>query len=246
VPGNVDMALMLKELQRKGKVELIGATNYDVGHMREMFDAGVDIASHTVQYSLLDRRPTHGMVDLCRQHNCKLLSYGALGGGLFSERWLGVPDPGRPAFENVSLDKYYRIVVDFGGWDLFQELLRALRQIAERHGVSIGNVACRYVLDQPQVAAVIIGARSQEHLAANLKTFFLSLDARDRAAIDSVLSRSTGPKGDCYEIDRLENRDALEEVKTTYFDVVDGKLITKTRSRVVVSEPYGHYLVNRT
>ena len=64
IPGNVEVALTLKELQKEGKIHQIGATNYDVKHVKEMVDAGVDIVSHTVQYSLLDRRPENGMVDL--------------------------------------------------------------------------------------------------------------------------------------------------------------------------------------
>jgi aryl-alcohol dehydrogenase-like predicted oxidoreductase len=231
IPGNVEMALMLKELQAKGKIDLIGATNYDVPRMTEMFDAGVDIASHTVQYSLLDRRPARGMAELCARHRCRLLCYGVIGGGLISEKWLGIPDPGRPAFENVSLDKYYRIIVDFGGWSLFQELLRTLQDVARRHAVSIANVASRYVLDRSQVGAIVIGARSAEHLADNLRVFSFALDAHDYAAIEAVLSRSTGPAGDVYEIDRAENRDALEEVKTSYFDVANGALVQKQREK---------------
>jgi hypothetical protein len=46
-----------------------------------------------------------------------------------------------------------------------------------------------------------------------------------------VLSRSTGPAGDVYEIDRAENRDALEEVKTSYFDVANGALVQKQREK---------------
>jgi aryl-alcohol dehydrogenase-like predicted oxidoreductase len=242
IPGNVEMALMLKDLQVKGKIDLIGATNYDVLRMREMFDAGVDIASHTVQYSLLDRRPTHGMAVLCSEHGCQLLCYGVIGGGLISEKWLDVEDPGRPAFENVSLDKYYRIIGDFGGWELFQQLLRALRAVAQRHGVSIANVASRYVLDQPQVGAIIIGARSIKHLRDNLAVSSLPLDTTDYAEIEAVLANATGPSGDCYEIDRAENRDALEEVKTRYFDIEGGHLVEKTRAPVVLAEPYAPYL----
>jgi aryl-alcohol dehydrogenase-like predicted oxidoreductase len=242
IPGNVEMALMLKALQAKGKIHLIGATNYDVPRMREMFAAGVDIASHTVQYSVLDRRPQHGMVELCARHDCKLLCYGALGGGLISEKWLGQPDPGRPAFENVSLDKYYRIVQDFGGWVLFQRLLETLSAIAKKHAVSISNVACRYALERKQVGAVIIGARHAAHLAANLRVFSFSLDTSDYLQIDSVLAKCIGPRGDCYEIDRLENRDAMEEVKTSYFDIENGHLVEKTRASVVLAEPYAPYL----
>lgn len=242
IPGNVEMALMLKRLQKSGKIDLIGATNYDCAHLQEMIAAGVDIATHTVQYSLLDRRPENGMAALCARYNTQLLCYGVLGGGFFSEKWLGVADPGQPAFENVSLDKYYRIICDFGGWSLFQDLLRSLKAIADRHGVSIGNVASRYVLDRPQVGAIIIGARNRKHLPENLRVLSLQLTEQDRTEIASILARSTGPLGDCYEIDRAENRDALEEVHTTYFDVENGQLVTRSRPPVTVAEPYGHYL----
>ncbi|NKB35602.1 MAG: aldo/keto reductase [Gammaproteobacteria bacterium] len=242
IPGHIDMALDLQKLQQAGKIDKLAVTNYDVQQTKELLDAGIDIVSNTVQYSLTDRRPENGMVDLCAQHDMKLLCYGALGGGLFSDKWIGIPDPGKPAFENVSLDKYYRIVNDFGGWNLFQELLQILEEIAEKHSVSIGNVAVRYILERDQVAAVIIGARHAKHLVENLRTQTFSLDENDYQKLDGVLSRSTGPAGDIYSVDREENRDALEEPKTEYFDVEEGKLVKKTREEVTVSEPYGHHL----
>jgi hypothetical protein len=50
------------------------------------------------------------------------------------------------------------ILKAWGDWTLFQELLVVLRSIGDRHGgVSIANVATRWVLDQPAVGAVIIG-----------------------------------------------------------------------------------------
>jgi aryl-alcohol dehydrogenase-like predicted oxidoreductase len=245
IPGNLETALILRELQRAGKIHQIGATNYDVPHMREMVGAGVDIACHQVQYSLLDRRPENGMVDFCAANRVTLLCYGVLAGGLLSDTWLGIPDPGRPAFENVSLDKYYRIICDFGGWTLYQELLRALRRIADKHGVSISNVATRYVLDRPQVGSAIIGARTAKRAADTLRAFTFRLDESDYAALNAVLARSTGPTGDCYGIDRLENRDALEEVKTEYFTVENGRLVTKTRKPVVVAEAYGHHVLQK-
>jgi aryl-alcohol dehydrogenase-like predicted oxidoreductase len=245
-PGNVETALILRDLQRAGKIHHLGATNYDVPHMREMLDAGVDLVSHQVQYSLLDRRPENGMVALCARANFKLLCYGVLAGGLLSETWLGIPDPGRPALENVSLDKYYRIVQDFGGWSLFQELLAATQTIARKHGVSITNVATRYVLERPGVGAAIIGARNATRIPDTVKVFSFSLDAADYALLDPILARSAGPTGDCYGLDRDQNRDALEEVKTEYLAVENGALVRKTRAAVVVDEPYGHYLKQPT
>ena len=242
IPGHVDMALYLQKLQQAGKIDKLAVTNYDVKHTKEILDAGVDLVSNTVQYSLTDRRPENGMVKLCAEHDMKLLCYGALGGGLFSGKWLGIPDPARPAFENVSLDKYYRIVCDFGGWDLFQRLLQTLKDIGAKHNVSIGNVAVRYILERDQVGAVIVGARHARHLEENLRVFDFSLDGEDYRKINDVLAESTGPDGDIYSVDREENRDALEEPKTEYFDVEDGKLMQKSREPVTVSEPYGHHI----
>ena len=242
IPGHVDMALHLQKLQQAGKIDKLAVTNYDTVHLQEILAADVDIVSNTVQYSLIDRRPENGMVDLCANHDMKLLCYGAVGGGLFSKKWVDIPDPAAPAFENVSLDKYYRIVNDFGGWELFQRLLKVLIDIAEKHQVSMSNVAVRYVLERAQVGAVIIGARHANYLEENLGVFSFSLDDEDYRDINEVLSESTGPEGDIYSVDREENRDALEEPKTEYFDVENGQLVKKNRAPVTVSEPYGHHL----
>ena len=246
IPGHVEMALHLQKLQQAGKIDKLAVTNYDVKQTKEVLDAGVDLVSNTVQYSLTDRRPENGMVQLCAEHNMKLLCYGALGGGLFSDKWLGIPDPGKPAFENVSLDKYYRIVCDFGGWALFQRLLQVLKDIAVKHEFSIGNVAVRYILERDQVGAVIIGARHARQLKENLRVFDFSLDEEDYKQLNAILAENTGPKGDIYSVDREENRDAQEEPKTQYFDVEAGKLVKKTREPVTVSEPYGHHILEKS
>lgn len=242
IPGNVETALILKDLQKEGKIHHVGGTNYNVDELKKMVEAGVDIISNQVQYSLTDRRAQNGMADYCLAHDIHLFGYGSIAGGLFSEKWLGIPDPGKPTFENVSLDKYYRIVCDFGGWALFQELLGALDSIARRHGVGISAVASRWVLQQPAVAAVIQGARHSRHLQQNIRLFEFELDRDDLALIDPILARATGPAGDCYDLDRIENRDAAEDVATEFFDVENGSLVVRSRPPLIVAEPYGHHI----
>ena len=62
-------------------------------------------------------------------------------------------------------------------------------------------VASRYVLDQSQVGAVIIGARYAHHLPATLSTFKLNLDSDDREKIESILSQRKGPSGPVYALE---------------------------------------------
>jgi aryl-alcohol dehydrogenase-like predicted oxidoreductase len=201
VPGYVDAALRLAELRERGKIAHIGVTNFDMPRLREILAAGVPVIGLQAQYSLLDTRPDNGMIALCREHGIALLCYGTVAGGFLSERWLGRPEPGGE-ITNRSLIKYKLIIEDFGGWELFQELLRALAGIAARHGCDIASVASRVVLDRSQVAGVIIGATNVAHLAQNRRIEELSLDAADAAALQAVLSRRQGPNGDVYSLER--------------------------------------------
>jgi aryl-alcohol dehydrogenase-like predicted oxidoreductase len=200
VPGLVDAAGHLNRLREAGKIRHIGGTNFDAPHTRAMLSAGIPLVSMQVQYSLLDRRAAGPLAAVCGEGGMQLLCYGTVAGGFLSARWLGQPDPS--GISNRSLIKYRLIIEEFGGWDAFQALLRLLDGIARRHGVSIAAVATRWVLDQPHVAAAIVGARYAEHLADNLAVFRFALDAADRAAIADFLARHPGPQGDFYTLER--------------------------------------------
>lgn len=201
VPGWQEAAQHLADLQRAGAIRHLGLTNFDTPHMAAMREAGVPIVSHQVQVSLLDRRALRDMAAYCTAHGIGLLAYGALAGGFFHERWLGAPEPQAP-FENRSLVKYKLIIDEFGGWDAFQSLLRTLHDIARAHDRTIGAVALRAVLDEPAVAAVIVGARHAGHLPATLEALSFTLSASERAAIDAQIAAAPGPAGDVYTLER--------------------------------------------
>src|SRR5918996_1210392 len=99
--------------------------------------------------------------------------------------------------KNIGLTNFdterLQVMIDaWGGWKLFQELLSSLKAIAEKHKVSIANIATRYILDSPAVAGVIIGARLGivDHRLSNEQTFKLMLDRSDLDAIDVVCKKS--------------------------------------------------------
>jgi aryl-alcohol dehydrogenase-like predicted oxidoreductase len=200
-PGYVEAGLWLDELRREGKIGLIGATNFDTARTAELVAAGVPLATMQVQYSLLDRRPEHGLSAFCLERGVSLLCYGSVAGGFLSDRWLGKPEPS-PPFANQSLAKYKLIIDDFGGWELFQQLLRTLRAIADDHGTDIASVASRSVLDKPGVAAVIVGGRDRSHLAQNVSLTHFDLNDRDHDRIAAVLAMREGPDGDTYTQER--------------------------------------------
>jgi aryl-alcohol dehydrogenase-like predicted oxidoreductase len=195
---------VLKRCQEKGKIGNLGVNNWDVSDIAGFVDAGFDIATAQVQYSVLDRRPSRALAGWGQGKNMRLLCYGTLAGGFLTEDWLGEPDPGF-LFANRSLVKYRLIIDEFGSWDRFQELLTVLKKVGDRHGAPLSAIATRWVLDQPQVAAAIVGARYKRHLPKTLRVFDLALDNDDRANIDAVIESAKGPDGPVYGLERDRN-----------------------------------------
>jgi aryl-alcohol dehydrogenase-like predicted oxidoreductase len=202
----LDALRHMADLQAEGRICHLALTNFDTEHLRIIRDAGIKIVSNQVQYSLIDQRPELKMVPFCQQHGITLLTYGTVCGGLLSERYLGKPEPGRHELTTASLQKYKQMIDAWGGWGLFQELLAVLAAVAQKHRVSIANVAVRSILDRPAVAGVIVGCRlgKSEHIADNRRVFDLRLDEEDRARIAAVtrkgrdLFKRIGDCGDEY------------------------------------------------
>ncbi|OBZ68355.1 General stress protein 69 [Grifola frondosa] len=220
----------LQDLQNEGKFAALGLCNFDSMRMDEICNelGPGSIVSNQVQvspvwfhahglrlimelfatqFSLVDIRPLFGMADVCWKHNVKLLTYGTLCGGFLSDQWLGKPEPDLYAGNLTPSQRKYldMILKAWGDWALFQTLLSVLRSIGNKHdGVSIANVATRWVLNHSFVGAVIIGARLgvSDHIDDNFKVFSFRLTDQDKAAIDAVLERSNGRNlitsiGDC-------------------------------------------------
>ncbi|MHA7647092.1 aldo/keto reductase [Nitrosopumilus sp. S4] len=188
----------LSNLQKEQKIKHLGLTNFDTKRVRIMMENNFDIISNQVQYSILDQRPEKIMTPYFAKNGIKILTYGTLLGGFFSEKYLDQDEPHRGNLITTSLQKYKNMIDAWGGWALFQELLHGLNIIAKKHNCSIANIATRYILDKPQVAGVIIGARLgiSNHREDNSKVFNIKLDQEDMSSIKSITEKSN----DLFEI----------------------------------------------
>lgn len=197
----LDVLRWLSEIQNEGKIHALSLVNFSTAATLRAAEAGFDIITCQQQYSILDSRPEKGFVDVCLAKGIRLLTYGTLAGGFISRKWLGAREPVEP-FENRSLRKYKLIIDEIGGWALFQEILGVLDAIAQKHDVSIANVATRYVLERPAVAAVIIGARDREHIGDNRRVFGFRLSREDNEMLECVLRQRRELSGDVWELER--------------------------------------------
>lgn len=179
-PAYLDAMKGLAELKEEGLIGHIGLTNFDTAHLQVLVKHGIPVVSNQVCFSLLDRRAAGEMSAFCLENGVRLLAYGTLAGGLMSERWLGKPEPAEGDIGDWSKSKYKRFVDEIGGWPALQAILGTLDTVAKKHGVSVSNVATRWVLEHEAVAATIIGARlgEREHRGDNLKLFGFALDRK--------------------------------------------------------------------
>ncbi|MFT5138598.1 MAG: aryl-alcohol dehydrogenase-like predicted oxidoreductase/enamine deaminase RidA [Lysobacterales bacterium] len=198
-PAWLDSLFHLMELKQEGLIAHLGLTNFDAAHLRVACASGIEIVSNQVSYSLLDQRASGDMTEVCEQYGVNLLAFGTLAGGFLSEKWLGNPEPASKQLTTWSQMKYKRFIDTAGGWQPYQQLLGSLDKIASKYGTSISTVVSRYMLDQPMVGGIILGARlgQNDHIKENLGIFELKLDPQDHESIQQAASQLQLIPGDC-------------------------------------------------
>ncbi|KAI1355526.1 putative aryl-alcohol dehydrogenase [Xylaria sp. FL0043] len=178
-------------------VGTIGLCNFDSTHVQEACEyllsktGAVGLVSNQIQFSVVDSRPLWKMCEVAEKYGLALITYGSFCGGFLSDRWL---DQQLPEMYSTSCHltpsqrKYLGMICDWGSWEEFQVLLRKLATIASKHRVTLANVAIRWVLQKPQVGAVIVGTRLGviAHNEDNLAVLNFRLEDEDMKAIDEI------------------------------------------------------------
>ena len=198
-PSWLDALFHLQDLKREGLIRQIGLTNVDAAHLRVVLASGIEVVSNQVSCSLIDRRAAGRLAAVCAEFGVGLLAYGTVCGGWLSEKWLGKDEPAWQTEGTWSQMKYGRFIREAGGWAALQRVLRAAKDVAGRHDVSLTNVATRFIMEQPGVAAVIVGARLGEraHIDDNQRLCSFQLTSDDRAHLEAAIATLTPIPGDC-------------------------------------------------
>lgn len=195
----LDLLFWLRELQEEGLIKHLGLTNFDTIHLHLVLESGIPIVSNQICYSLLDQRAANQMSELCLKYGVKILAFGTLAGGFFSEKWLQQPEPEMNRLATWSQMKYKRFIDTAGGWTKFQKLLNTLHDIAIQNQVSIANIASRFIMEEPAVGGIILGTRlgRSEHIKENEKLFEFSLNPKHKTKINEILQTFNPIPGDC-------------------------------------------------
>jgi aryl-alcohol dehydrogenase-like predicted oxidoreductase len=174
----------LEDLVRSGKVRYIGVSNHAAWQIMKALGISQQqgwnrFESVQAYYSIAGRDLEREIVPVALDQNLSILVWSPLAGGLlsgkFSENASGPQGARRTTFDFPPVDRA-----------LAFRCVDAMRPIAAAHGVSIARVALAWVLRQPAVTSVIVGAKTQEQLADNLAASDLQLSNAELAALNEV------------------------------------------------------------
>ncbi|MDD5249911.1 MAG: aldo/keto reductase [Rhodocyclaceae bacterium] len=174
----------LNDLVRSGKVRYIGLCNlaaWQIMKALAISDARGWARFSSVQayYTIAGRDLEREVVPLLRDQQLGLMVWSPLAGGLLSGKFArdgkGPEGSRRSSFDFPPVDKPRAFAC-----------IDAMRPIAERHGVSIAQVALAWLLAQPVVSSIIVGARTVEQLNDNIAASKVRLDDEELTALNDV------------------------------------------------------------
>ncbi|WP_329499518.1 aldo/keto reductase [Kitasatospora herbaricolor] len=170
---------------RSGRALYAGISNYPAQQHREavaiLRGLGTPVLLNQASYSILNRAPEDGVLDAVGDTQTSLIAYSPLAQGLLTDRYLGGEVP---AGSRMSVGHFLKEEALTGSK---LEQLRALNKVAQGRGQSLAQLALSWVLRDPRVVSVIIGASSVRQLDQNIDALQGGpLSAEDLAEIDRL------------------------------------------------------------
>ncbi|AYD49302.1 L-glyceraldehyde 3-phosphate reductase [Arachidicoccus soli] len=152
---------------RQGKALYVGISNYKPKEAAEAFkilrELGTPCIIHQPKYSMYERWVEDGLLDLLEEEGVGCIPFSPLAQGLLTNKYLhGIPADSRAAKEHGFLKKEA----------ITEERvtqLKKLNNIAESRGQSLAQMALSWILKDPRVTSVLVGASSSIQLLDSLK-----------------------------------------------------------------------------
>ena len=170
----------LNQMVQEGKTRYIGISNCFAWQLcrandlaeREGFAKFVSVQSH---YNLIFREEEREMAPFCAQENIAMTPYSALAGGRLSKR------PGETS-QRLREDDYARLKYD-GAADLDAPILHRVAELADKHGVSMTEIALAWLLTK--VTAPVVGATKLHHIEGAARAVDLTLTPEECAYLEA-------------------------------------------------------------
>jgi aryl-alcohol dehydrogenase-like predicted oxidoreductase len=173
----------MAKLADQDKVRYLGVSNFNIEQIKRVQKIH-PVASLQPPYSMLHREAEDELLGYCARNNIGVVAYspmqrGLLTGKFSQERLAGLP-----------LDDHRRRNPDFQEpqFTATLELVEHLKEIAERNGRTLAQLAISWVLRRPEVTAAIVGARRPQQITETAPASDWNLSEEDIEAIEKLLA----------------------------------------------------------
>jgi len=176
----------LSEVLRAGKARWLGFSEWPPDKIREALALpGVEkFVSSQPQYSLIWRGPEREVIPLSAANGISQIVWSPLAQGILTGKY----KPGEPPpAESRASSERMNYFMDAAGDQELLERVQRLRPVAERHGLTMAQLALAWVLREPNVASAIIGATRPEQIEENVGAVGVQLDDATLAELDEIL-----------------------------------------------------------
>lgn len=183
-----EMIRAMDDLVKSGKVLYIGGSNtpaWKLGVASEYArNHGMNpIVLEQSGYSMLNRSSELERIPCCLEYGISFMPYRALQSGFLSGRYKkGDPVPG-----DTAVERYNKPTLDRTSTDENWEILEQLQQVAKEIGIPLQDLALAWLLHQPAVDTVLVGASRPEQVTENAKATDVKLSPDVLARMDEIL-----------------------------------------------------------
>ncbi len=179
----------LLRFQEQGKIRFIGVSNFSVDELHEALRYA-PILSLQPHYSLLERRIENDLLPICMDKGINVLPYGSLGAGMLTGKYR---EPRK--FSKADARSFFYGFFKPRHWQRVRLLVDAVEEIAASRGTKPGIIALSWLLKQPAVSSVIVGARSPEQVLDNITGLPQDLEDQEMQLLER-LSRDVNGETD--------------------------------------------------
>lgn len=185
----------LEECRRQGLIRRIGVSNFSVEQLEVLREVGtVDVVQ--LCYNLLWRKHEGDLIPYCAKHGIGVFSYSSLAQGILTGKYPKEYQPGNDDARRNSV--FFRPDV----WPTVYKTVSAMQRLADECGVTLAELAIKWILHQPSILSVIVGARSSEQILRNINAASGSLaeNVLDRlTAISAELNTTLPDTGNIFQ-----------------------------------------------
>lgn len=175
----------LADIVRQGKALYVGISNYQPAETQKaavlLKELKVPFILHQARYSMFDRWVEDGLLKTLEENGAGCITFSPLAQGMLTDKYLhGIPKDSRAGSDSVFLNTETV--------NSTLEKVKLLNAVAQERGQKLSQMAIAWILRQPQVVSVLVGASSSNQLKENVKALDnLNFNDEELKLIDKVI-----------------------------------------------------------